>query len=70
MVTDSGRCVLNNHQINYSENPKAKHINGVSIISNKQTVRHVTNFIAISERLLLIQFGPIPIKSLYRYMPP
>lgn len=61
--TDSGKCVVNNHQIYYSGNPNGEHINGVGIILNEQTARHVTNFIPISERLLLIQLNTTPIKS-------
>lgn len=33
--TDSGHCVVNNHQICHSGNPNGEHINGMDIILNE-----------------------------------
>ncbi|XP_072398039.1 uncharacterized protein [Diabrotica undecimpunctata] len=57
----TGQCKINDHHIYYSGNPNGRHENGVGIILNQETARHVKNFVRISERILLLQLNTYPI---------
>uniref|UniRef100_A0AAR5NZ92 Endonuclease/exonuclease/phosphatase domain-containing protein n=1 Tax=Dendroctonus ponderosae TaxID=77166 RepID=A0AAR5NZ92_DENPD len=51
---------INDHRIYYSRTTNGKHEYGVGVIINKTIATYVTNFIPISERIMLLQIQTTP----------
>lgn len=54
---ESGGCTIINHHICYSGNTNGELVHGVGVIQN------ITNFIPISERILVMQLNSILTKT-------
>lgn len=56
----SNFCDINEHRVYYSGTTNGKYEYGVGIIMKKTIAKHVTNFIPISERIMLLQVRATP----------
>jgi len=68
---DSGQCDIEDHQVLYSGTSTGAHQHGVGIILKKSLAKYVTNFVPVSERIMLVQMSctPIPLNIIQVYAP-
>lgn len=57
----SSYCSIENYRTYYSGKDDGRHEHGVGLIVNKEAARHVTNFVPVNERVILLQLNASPI---------
>lgn len=67
----TGYCDINDFRVYFSGTSNGYQQNGVGIIVEKDIARCVTNFVAVSERVMLLQISssPIPVNIVQVYAP-
>lgn len=60
--TGTGKCTVDDHMVYYAGTSDGIYQHGVGAILDKNVAKHVTNFVPISERIMLLQINTSPIK--------
>lgn len=58
----SSYCDIKRYRMYYSEMPDGERQHGVGLVVCKSIAKNVTNFVPISERIMLIQVETTPVK--------
>lgn len=61
--TDSGQCIINDHQIYYSGNNEGEHRDGVGIILSEHLAKHVISFSPVSDRIMVVRIDSLPVRT-------
>uniref|UniRef100_A0A8D8Z4U1 Craniofacial development protein 2 n=1 Tax=Cacopsylla melanoneura TaxID=428564 RepID=A0A8D8Z4U1_9HEMI len=58
---DASYCDIEEYRVYYSGSTNGKYVHGVGVIMHKSVANHVTNFVPVNERVLLIQINASPV---------
>lgn len=60
---NSNCCDIEDCRVYYSGSTSGKYIHGVGVVVNKDVARHVSNFVPVNERIMLLQLNAKPVNT-------